>query len=205
MMLSLYGLPTPTIAELRTRCDIDDDGIINLDRDAGVTLDALRGALADFGLVGTCVSARDLSLDDVLIHIREGKPEVLFILYADIPNRVDPFPGLHAVVLASVNGDIGIVLDPDNSRDVPARYALDDLRRAWDDGRTIGGGAFIPDRALGGDVAFKDDLDAQQFKNDMLNWQKAVNERLAKDAHHTHDIGVAIEVTNAISSEPKNA
>lgn len=187
MLLSLYGQPVPTIAALRERCDIDDDGVINLGRDAGITLDAARAALADFGIVGAAVLSRDVGFDDILGHVREGRAVMVFILYADIPGRLDlGFGGLHAVVLAGIDGARGIVLDPDNSRDVPALYALDDLRTAWDDGRTVGGGAFIPDKMRGGDMAFKDDPDAQQFKNDMLNWQRDVNERLAFDAHHKH-------------------
>ena len=180
-LLSLCGRTVPTIGAIR--------GVLGVPA-GGVDLVTMRSGLAHYGIVGVVISSQDVPFDDVLSHVREGRPCVVFILYADIPNRVDPFGGLHAFVLASVDNNVGLVLDPANARDIPARYSLDDLRKAWDDGRTIGGGAFIPDE--GGD------MDRETFNQWFLEEYARVGAaakfdelatQIGKTTKHTHTTG----------------
>ena len=173
-LLSLYYGTAPTIGDIR--------GVLGVPG-GGVDLVTMRAGMSTYGIPGVAVSSQDVPFDDVLGHVREGRPAIVFILYADIPVRVDPFGGIHSVVLVGDNGTVGIVLDPANARDIPARYSLDDMRKAWNDSRTLGGGAFIPDQ-IGGDM---DDARVRQIiQEEVRDTIEAIKAELARQAHHAH-------------------
>lgn len=157
MLIELYTGWTVPIADIRQAMDIADDGVDDLAKDAGITLEAARLALTnEYGVPCTAVFARDLALDELLAYVRAGRLAIVFELHGDLSRRMDQgFRGLHAVLVTGVDGDQVEVKDPD--RWGPTRadrwtVPIDELRRAWEDGAVLGGGAVIPNEARGGDM-----------------------------------------------------
>ena len=204
MILSLYGRPAAPIAEIRDHCDADLDGVINLGRDAGITLDAAQTALSGtYGVPCSTVSSRQAPFEDVLASVMDGKATMVFIQYGAIMNRVDrSFAGLHAILLVGVDHltSSAIVLDPD--RDLGGQhpdqrgsvnYSLEELRRGWDQGAGLGGGALICDNAM------EEDMDPLKFKEMFLAVYKDIGVAAKFDAL-ADQIGGLLHMVEAIEA-----
>lgn len=165
MLVRYYTGREIAIAAIRDAMDLVPDGVRNLARDAGVTLEAARAALTNvFGVPCTAVLARDLDLTQLLNFVRAGRLPIVFELHGDLPTRMDQaFRGLHAVWLTAVDGGMLEVKDPDRSGPNKADrwlVAISDFARAYLDGAVLGGGAVIPNEPRKGwddDMAFTDD------------------------------------------------
>lgn len=164
MLLRYYTGAEIPIRQLRDEMDLGPDGVRNLGRDAGITLDACRIALGLHGISATAVWARDLSFERLLAFVQAGRLPIIFELHQLLTTRMDrSFSGLHAVWLTGVDGGAVEVKDPDRWGPHKADRWLvptDELRSAWEAGAGAGGGAVIPDEPRTGwedDMAFTDE------------------------------------------------
>jgi hypothetical protein len=162
MLIALYTGRVVPIGEIRAAMDLSDNGVIDLARDAGITLEAARAALTnDYGIPSTAVFARDLDLDQLLEYVWAGRLPIVFEQHGHLSGRQDQaFTGLHAVLVTGVDGSFVEVKDPDRwGPELAARWlvSIDELRRAWDAGAISGGGAVIPNEPRGGEDMFTEE------------------------------------------------
>jgi hypothetical protein len=164
MLLRFYTGEEIPIGQLRRDMDLAPDGILDLSEDSGITLEACRLVLGDYGVPASAMYARDLDFDQLLGFVRRGELPIIFELHGDLSGRQDQaFGGLHAVWLVGINGDQAELRDPDRWGPHKADrwlVPLFELRRAWDHGAELGGGAVIPTAPRKGwedDMAFTDE------------------------------------------------
>lgn len=164
MLLRWYcGIEVP-IRQLRDEMDLAADGVRDLARDSGITLEAARSVLTAHGVSAIAVYARDLTYGQLCDYVQRGQLPIIFVEYTRITNRMDlgfPPRALHALWLVGVDGDRAWLKDPDRwgTAKADAFYTLPgELEDAWDSGAALGGGAIIPtDPREGQDVTFTDE------------------------------------------------
>jgi hypothetical protein len=158
MLIELYTGRVVPIGEIRTAMDLGDNGVIDLARGAGITLEAARAALTnDYGIPSTAVFSRHLDVDQLLDYVRAGRLPIVFELHGALIQRMDgAFTGLHAVLVTGVvDGETVEIKDPDRwgpSRGERWTVPLEEFRSAWEGGVWMGGGAVIPNEPRGGEM-----------------------------------------------------
>jgi hypothetical protein len=193
MLIEYYSGRDVPIAQIRRAMDLAPDGVVNLARDAGITLEAAADALSEiYGVECAPVEARDLDFDALLELVRAGRLPIVFEQHGLLPTRQDQvFGGLHAVWLVRDNQDGTVdVKDPDRWGPNKAdrwTVAAADFRAAYEAGAPAGGGAIVPMKARQEDDMFTDE-DRRKLNRvydhleafEPLTWFKRLQQWLAK-------------------------
>ncbi len=184
MLIRYYTGREERIDDIRAAMDLAEDGVQDLARDAGITLEAARIALTTtYGMPCAAAYARDIHFDELLAYVRAGRLPIVFELHGELPTRQDlAFGGLHAVWLVRDNGDGTLeVKDPDRwGLHKADRWILEaaDFRRAYVAGAALGGGAVIPNEAREEEILVLTDADKSWIEQVVETKLIAVRENL---------------------------